>query len=120
MFFVALSRSPDDAGLWPLVAARVVSVAGLTLWATLSGAALLVRGGVARLAVVAGVGDVLANTAFLLATRRGSLAVVAVLSSMYPGVTVLLARSIDHEPLHRVQVAGLGLAVAAVALMAAA
>jgi drug/metabolite transporter (DMT)-like permease len=120
VFFVTLSRSPDDAGLWPLLAARLASSSGLSLWAVVSGATLLVRGTVARLAVVAGVGDVVANASFLVATRRGSLAVVAVLSSMYPGVTVLLARTIDHEPLRRVQVAGLGLALAAVALIAAA
>jgi drug/metabolite transporter (DMT)-like permease len=121
VFFVAVSRSPEDAGMWPLVSARIVSVTALSLWAVRRGRRLFVRSiTVGRLAVVAGVGDVLANASFLVASRHGSLAVVAVLGSMYPAVTVLLARSIDRETLRPVQVAGLGLALAAVALIAAA
>jgi drug/metabolite transporter (DMT)-like permease len=67
----------------------------------------------------AGVLDVTANAVYLLATRRGLLALVAVISALYPASTVLLARVILHERLARLQVAGLVVAGAGVVLIAA-
>jgi drug/metabolite transporter (DMT)-like permease len=60
-----------------------------------------------------------ANVLFLYASQRGSLAIVGVLSSLYPLSTVALARLVDHELLRRVQWAGLALAIFAVAAMSA-
>jgi drug/metabolite transporter (DMT)-like permease len=73
-----------------------------------------------RSAIVAvGVFDVSANLLFGLATLSGELAVVAVLGSLYPAVTVLLARVVDDERLSRVQNVGVAAAVAGVAMIAA-
>jgi drug/metabolite transporter (DMT)-like permease len=66
-----------------------------------------------------GVGDVAANAAFAVASRSGLLSVVAVLSSLYPVVTVLLARQLLQERLRRVQVVGVGGTLVGVALLAA-
>jgi len=73
---------------------------------------------VTGLVVGAGVADVVANVAFLMATNRGLLSLVAVLSSLYPAATVLLARWILKETLQRIQVLGLFGAVAASTLIA--
>ena len=54
-----------------------------------------------------------------LATRHGLLSIVSVAASLYPLVTVLLARSLLGERVHRVQEAGILTALAGVALIAA-
>lgn len=71
------------------------------------------------LIALVGVGDLGANLTFGLASRRADIAVVAVLGSLYPVVTVLLARVFHHERLGRPQTAGVALALAGVALIAA-
>ena len=62
--------------------------------------------------------DVGANLLFAVASVSGALAVVAVLGSLYPAATVLLARIIDHEQLTRLQNIGVVVAVAGVAMIA--
>jgi drug/metabolite transporter (DMT)-like permease len=62
--------------------------------------------------------DVSANTAFAFATRADLLSVVAVLGSLYPVVTVLLARQVYRERLQRVQGVGVAATLAGVALLA--
>ena len=61
----------------------------------------------------------LATTAFLLATHHGLLSVSAVLTSLYPAFTVLLAALVLREHIHRAQAWGLVLCGAAVVLVAA-
>ena len=64
--------------------------------------------------VPSGTLDSLANLAFLLAVREGELAVVAVITALYPAATVLLARAFLAERIGATQFAGLGLAAVAV------
>lgn len=70
------------------------------------------------LVVAAGLFDVSANLAFAEASTRGALAVVAILGSLYPAVTVLLARVVHGERLARLQQAGVAIALIGVALIA--
>jgi drug/metabolite transporter (DMT)-like permease len=125
--YVLLGSTTPDAALWPLAAARPTSVLASaavlgviarrqrtplrSLLVPSRSAALLVAG--------AGVLDVSANAMFLAATNRGLLSIVSVLSSLYPAATVLLARFVLDERLHRQQVGGLALAVVGVVAMAA-
>jgi uncharacterized membrane protein len=121
-FYVLLAQTGSDGGAWPLVGQRAASVAillVLTAVAVRRGTPALPRGRGLALAVTAGITDFVANLAYVLATHRGLLALVAVLSSLYPATTVLLARAILGERLARGQLGGLLLAVAAVALIAA-
>jgi drug/metabolite transporter (DMT)-like permease len=119
LFFVALSRTSDDAGLWPLISSKSVSIV-LAMALARSQRQRLVPAGSRALQLVAmtGVLDMAANTMFLLASRVGLLAVVGVISSLYPASTVALAYGVDKERLHRTQVGGLVLAAVAVVLIA--
>jgi uncharacterized membrane protein len=70
-------------------------------------------------AVGAGVIDVVANICYVAATRTGMFGLAVVLASLYPGVTVLLARVVLGERLRWVQRVGLGLAAIGIVLVAA-
>jgi drug/metabolite transporter (DMT)-like permease len=117
-FFVALERTTRDAGLRPLFGARLASVAVLGAVALLHARTILpARGARAGVGVV-GLLDACAGALYLLATRHGLLSVVAVLSSLYPGATVLLARVFQGERSHPVHRIGLLVAAAGVSLIA--
>lgn len=66
-----------------------------------------------------GVLDMAGNGAFILAVQMGSLAVAAVLSSLYPVTTVILATVFLHEKVTRSHAAGIGMAAFAIACIAA-
>lgn len=70
------------------------------------------------ISAAAGVLDSVANLLFLFAARSGDLAVVATITALYPAGTVLLARSVLAERVHRGQLVGLGIAAVAVSLLA--
>jgi drug/metabolite transporter (DMT)-like permease len=115
---VCLDQAPDGSGVAPLVIGRAISSA-VTLTAALALRRHLGGGRPdLRTAAAAGGLDSLANFAFLLAVRDGDLAVVAVITALYPAGTVLLARLLLGERIGRTQVAGLGLAAVAVSLLA--
>jgi drug/metabolite transporter (DMT)-like permease len=116
-FFIALSRTHAQAGAWPLVAARAASL-------TVCGAALLASRQPFRLArpdlfpaLAAGAGDMVANVFFLLAAHGGMLSLVAVIASLYPAPTVILAWIFQHQRIPPIRLAGLALALTGVALI---
>lgn len=120
LVFVLLSLTDDDAGFWPLAAGRLVSIPLLAVGTVATGRSFALDSrAAARTIIGAGVLDMAANALFLLASRQGLLALVGVLSSLYPASTVLLARLVLDERLLGVQVAGLVLAGAGVVLIAA-
>ncbi|GAA0465480.1 DMT family transporter [Streptomyces olivaceiscleroticus] len=115
---VFLHQAPADSGVAPLIIGRAVSSA-----VTLAAAGVLYRRlGSERpayaMSAAAGVLDSVANLLFLLAARNGDLAVVAVITALYPAGTVLLARGVLAERIHRGQLVGLGTAAVAVSLLA--
>lgn len=118
VFFIALSRTSDEAGLMPLVSARAMSVAALVLFMLLTGAKPRVGRRSWAGVVVAGFLDCAANVMYLQAVRGGDFTWVAALSSLYPVSTVLLARLLLNERLHRLQVVGLAMAAGAMTLVA--
>jgi drug/metabolite transporter (DMT)-like permease len=75
-------------------------------------------GSVGALAVI-GVLDLGANGLFAIATTEGLLSVVAVLGSLYPAVTVVLARFVLAERVSRLQEVGVGLTLAGVVAISA-
>ena len=70
------------------------------------------------IAILAGVLDTTANGLFQLASQRGLLSVVAVLGSLYPVATVVLARVVIKERMNRVQGVGVFMALSAAILLA--
>ena len=117
LFYLCLARTDAAAGLWPLVAARVASTSVFAVGTFASGASLLLPPRAMVLAIVGGALDVVANALYLLAARRGALAVVVTLVSLYPASTVLLAKVFLGERFSRVQAAGIACALAAVLLI---
>jgi drug/metabolite transporter (DMT)-like permease len=118
VLFILLAATGDDAGLSPLVAARVASLTLLAAAAAVIRPRLRLAPGTGAAVAGAGMLDMAANVLFLLAARRGLLSLVAVLASLYPAATSLLARAVLGERLQRVQVGGLGLALVGLVLIA--
>ena len=116
-FFIFLDRTSEAAGLWPLVAARTTSVTLMALLLIVLRRSVRVDVGAVPGIVVAGSGDMLANILLLIAVQTGLLSVVAVLGSLYPVVTVVLAR-VFGEDVSRTQWVGVALSVLAVGLIA--
>jgi len=119
LFFLFLRYAGASGVLWPSAVSRITG-------------ALVVTGAVAWLggvgwraaspwllgaAVASGVLDAAANVCYVAATRAGLFGIAVVLTSLYPGVTVLLARVVLGERIRLPQLAGLLLAVAGIALV---
>jgi drug/metabolite transporter (DMT)-like permease len=90
-FFIAMSHTNEASALWPLVAARAVTVPVAFLFALATRVAALPKRPVLWLIVFTGVADMGANLAIMIAVQRGPLGINAVLSSLYPTFTVLAA-----------------------------
>jgi drug/metabolite transporter (DMT)-like permease len=116
-FFIALGQVGETAVFWPLVAGRVAACAGLVAYMLASRRPMSLRDAPLGLLVPAGALDAAGNLFFLLAIQLGRLDVTAVLGSLYPAVTVLLAWLVLRERMTRLQVAGVGAAVAAIVLI---
>ena len=116
MFFTLL-YPVRHAGLWPLVVVRLSTCVIVLSAAAVSRQLALPPRRTVPWAAFAGLLEAVAHLCYLTAVRSGMLAVVAVLSSLYPVSTVLLARIILRERLAGVQLAGLGLAVLGIALI---
>jgi drug/metabolite transporter (DMT)-like permease len=119
-FLTMLDRAEETADVaWVLLAARVPDVAVLTLVVLVRRPALPAdRTAVAALLAVGGF-DLLANLMFAVAAGEGLLSVVGVLGSLYPAVTVVLARMLLHERPTVVQDAGVVVTLAGVVAIAA-
>jgi drug/metabolite transporter (DMT)-like permease len=117
-FFICISRTGDSSALWSAVHSRVASL-------VIVGAIVLFRrgqGGLqpsdATLALFAGCLDVTGTALFIRAGQTGRLDSAVVLSSLYPVITVLLARMVLHEDFTRWKTIGIFAALLAVPLIA--
>jgi drug/metabolite transporter (DMT)-like permease len=115
--FACLGQVPDTAGFGPLVLNQAVAIVVVALVATGLGKPWVPRGAAWAGALAGTLGGV-ATTAFVVATHHGLLSVSAVLVSLYPAFTILLAALVLHERIHRLQGWGLALCGAAVVLVA--
>lgn len=117
VFFVLLQRTGPSAGLWPLIAARAVSIAFFALAGVTAGTKLIPGREAMPIAIGAGALDMIANILYLLAVRQGLLSIVATLTSLYPASTIILARIVLYERLRLVQQAGVICAALAIVLI---
>ncbi|MEY2563869.1 MAG: hypothetical protein QOH88_2062 [Verrucomicrobiota bacterium] len=117
IFFLALARTSSGAGMWPLVAARIASVALFGSIAVITGRTVRMSRPATTTAIAGGALDMLANALYMLASRVGPLSIVVTLASLYPAATVLLARVVLGERLSFVQALGIACALAAVLII---
>jgi uncharacterized membrane protein len=119
LFFILLSRTGgSEAGIWPLIGARAASISAMLAGALSLGRSLRPTRGTIGAIAGAGILDVAANVFYLISTRYGLVSIVAVVTSMYPASTVVLARVVLDEKLYRLQAIGLGVAAAGLTLIA--
>ncbi|HTX02502.1 MAG TPA: DMT family transporter [Candidatus Acidoferrales bacterium] len=118
-FFVALGSIGREGALVPLVMARFASICTLLVVAVALRRNVVVPRIYLPQVLVCGILDMLANVLFVLALRTGMLAIVAILSSLYPAATVALSATVHRERLSPPQWAGVGLALTGIALIAA-
>jgi drug/metabolite transporter (DMT)-like permease len=129
LFFLFFRNAGTSGVLWPVAVARIVGAALAV------GAWLLTRrpGRVGRLlnpdrpagalravlplALASGTGDAAANVCYVLATRSGLFGIAVVITALYPGMTVLLARFVLGERMRLIQRFGLVLAGVGVVLV---
>jgi uncharacterized membrane protein len=117
LFFIALDRAGTASGAWPLLPGQIV-----TLCISVPLGLRMSRGDGRRRDAIpygatAGALGALATISFFAATGEGDLSLVAVLTALYPAVTILLARIVLGERWERVQGAGLVAAAASVVLI---
>lgn len=118
LYLIFLNQATADAVVWPVIIGRFASIALISLAAWRTGALRLPKRSDLPLMAAAGVFDSLGNTLFALAAQVGRLDVASVLSSLYPASTVGLAAAFLKERLGQVQWLGVGLALAAILLIA--
>jgi drug/metabolite transporter (DMT)-like permease len=118
-FFVGLDAGADESVPWAVVAVRSTSVAVALAVVATSRSTLQAPRGLLLLLVAIGVFDTAANVAFASASTEGAIGIVAVLSALYPVVTVALARVVLRERLSVTRRSGGGLALAGAAFVAA-
>jgi len=136
LLFIGLDRAGSGSGMWPVAAAAVGELAAAAGAAVLAGLAArraaadsaaggagggffrLVDSRARLLAVVTGAAGAAGTILFFFATHQGFLAVTAVLTSLYPAVTIMLARTVLGERLTAMRLGGLALAGVCVSLIA--
>lgn len=117
VFFIAFGNAPADAGLWPVVAGRATG-AVLIGMLMLAGRSDRVVGRLPWPVLLAVAGaDASASWLYLVATRDGLVSLSAVLASLYPVPTVLLAMVFSRERLDLRHWLGVGAAVTSAVLI---
>jgi drug/metabolite transporter (DMT)-like permease len=119
LFVVGLDAGSDESAAWAVVAARATSVSIAVAAALVLSTSLRPTRGAWPLLVGIGIGDTLANVLVAVASTRGSIGIVAVLSALYPIVTVLLARLFLDERLTAPKRVGGVIAISGAVLVAA-
>ena len=123
LFFLLIRNAGQSGEVWPVAAGRIGELAIVLAAAAALRPGLMrgisggIGGGIPLAAASAGVIDVVANLCYVAATRIGAFGLAVVLASLYPGVTVLLARVVLGERLRWIQRVGLGLAAIGILLV---
>ena len=118
ILFVGLAQAGRHAGLWPVASEQTGTLLITLAIAVKTREPLRIPLRAAGLPVLVGASGMAATLAYFYATHFSMLAIAAVLVSLYPGVTVLLARTLLHERFTPAQRAGLGLCALAIAAIA--
>jgi drug/metabolite transporter (DMT)-like permease len=117
-YFILIHQGSHFATIWPMIAARTAGSFTLFLFAVANHQLHWPDGKIGALMLLNAAGDIAGNTFYILAGQVGRLDVAAVLGSLYPGSTVLLAGLVLHERLNRSQWLGIAAALGAIILLA--
>jgi drug/metabolite transporter (DMT)-like permease len=120
LFFLFIRNAGQSGPVWPVAAARVTGLAIILVAALVTRTRPVLARASTRLllaTVGSGVLDASANIFYVIATRHGLFGLAVVLTSLYPGITVLLARFTLGERMRLTQRAGLLLAGIGVVLV---
>ena len=118
ILFIGLAQAGRNAGLWPVASEQTGALLITLAVAVKTREPLRIPVRALGLPLLVGASGMAATLAYFYATHFSMLAIAAVLVSLYPGVTVLLARTLLHERFTPAQRAGLGLCVLAIAAIA--
>lgn len=119
LLFAAMGQVPEQAGWWPTALAQAVALVAVAATATVLREGWVPRHASELWGLLAGLLATTAVVCFLLATQTGMLTIAAVVTSLYPAFTILLAASVLREHIHGAQGVGLAACGVAVALVAA-
>jgi drug/metabolite transporter (DMT)-like permease len=117
-FYLCIHRAGDGSALWIAVCSRFASFVVTLVFVCLGRQFRAVSRPVLAIAVIAGILDITGSVVFVRASQIGRLDVAVVLSSLYPAVTVILARIFLHEHFSRARTVGMLAALAAVPMIA--
>jgi drug/metabolite transporter (DMT)-like permease len=117
LFFLFLRDAGTSGVIWPVALSRATGAVIALGCCALTRTRLPGRDEALGIALASGTVDALANVCYVLATRAGLFGLAVVLTSLYPGVTVLLARIVHGERMRWVQRTGLLLAAAGIILV---
>jgi len=117
IFFVLLNMASQNARFWPIISTRITSIVFLILIATFLCKQRIPERGILPFVALSGVLDTGGNTFFVLAGQFGRMDIAAVLSSLYPAATVLLAWFILKERAAPIQIVGIATALFAIMLI---
>ena len=123
VYLSVIGTAPADSGIWVATMGRwfstalVLSILVILIWRSRGTSSGDRPAFPWNLALAAGALDALANAVFQLAAQRGLLAIVAVIGSLYPAATVILARVLLKETMSRVQLVGVVLALLAASVL---
>jgi drug/metabolite transporter (DMT)-like permease len=117
LYFVLIHSATQDYTLWPLIAARSASIPLLVVYGLITRQRVLPQRTLWPLVSSGGLLDVAGNAFYVLAGQVGRLDIAAVLGSLYPASTVILAAIFLKERINRTQVLGIMVALLAIVLM---
>ncbi len=122
VFYLCIKQAGNGSALWIVFCARVMSLSVTSLFVVFAGHVgtnfRAIERRILVLAVITGCFDIIGSALFVRAAQTGRLDSAVVLSSLYPAVTVLLARFFLQEHFSRSKTVGMLAALAAVPLVA--
>ncbi|NCG36857.1 MAG: EamA family transporter [Actinobacteria bacterium] len=119
LVLLAFSKSSEGSGIWIVAPSRLSGLVVLLVALRLKNVPFTVPRNVLPKVVLVAALSSSANGAYAVATREGSLATVAVIASMFPAITVLMAWLVLKERIRSIQLTGIVVAMLAVGLIAA-
>jgi drug/metabolite transporter (DMT)-like permease len=119
LFLICLNRAGSTSDLWPVGVSDSAGLVTALVIAAVAGELDLPPAGTRRLSLLSGLVAGAGTLAIFLASHYGLLAVTAVIYSLYPAGTIILARILSHERLTKVGLCGLCLGAVSVSLIAA-